>query len=267
MNPLKSTIFIKKALLFLVLLNLSFVAFTQNTDTTKHILNAKGSISTTNNGFSFIPAFSLGKPALIFNFNINSGKRLSFEPEFRFSIKDAKPWSFVFIWRYKLINNPNFQLVAGAHLPAIPFRTVLYEKNGAKYETLANYRFLPFELTPTVTVSKNASIGLFCMYARGFGADATRNTYFVGLRSAISNVKLSNNYSLRFNPQVFYLTLDKTDGYYAALNTTLAKKNFPFSISTMMNRPFKTEITSVSGKKFDWNISLVYAFNKNYVRQ
>jgi hypothetical protein len=264
MNLLKSTIFIKKSFLFLVFLYPFFVAFSQNTDTTKHILNTKGSISITNNGFSFIPAFSLGKPALIFNFNINSGKKLSFEPEFRFSIKDAKPWSFVFIWRYKLINNPNFQLVAGAHLPAIPFRTISYDKNGVKYETLANYRFLPFEISPTVTVSKNTSIGLFCLYARGFGGDATRNTYFVGLRSVVSNVKLSDNYSLKFNPQLFYLALDKADGYYASLSTTLAKKNFPFSISSIMNRPFKT---AIAGKKFDWNISLAYAFNKSYVRQ
>jgi hypothetical protein len=264
MYLLKSKTRIKGSLLLVCFLCLSFRGFSQQNDSTKHILNVKGTTSVTNNGFSFIPAFSLGKPALIFNFNVNSGKKLSFEPEFRFSLLDAKPWSFVFIWRYKLINSPKFQLVAGAHLPAIPFRTITYDKGGVKYETLANYRFLPFELSPTVAMGKNASIGLFCMYARGFGGDATKNTYFVGLRSVVSNINLSKKYSLRFNPQVFYLALDKKDGYYASLNTTLSKKNFPFSVSTMMNRPFKTDI---AGKKFDWNISLIYGFNKSYVRQ
>jgi hypothetical protein len=262
MYPFSKTVF-KKACLFICFLSITYTTFSQQTDSTKHILNVKGSVSATNNGFSFIPSFSLGKPAVIFGFNVNSGKKLSFEPEFRFSLLDVKPWSFIFIWRYKLINDPKFQLVAGAHLPAIPFRTVSYVRNGVTYETLANYRFLPFELSPNFVINKNVSVGLFCLYAYGF-EDAIRHTNFVALRSSISNINLSKNVSLRLNPQLFYLRLDTKEGYYSALNVTLAKKNRPFSLSAMMNKPLKTQI---AGKDFDWNVGLMYNFVKTYVKQ
>jgi hypothetical protein len=242
------------------LTSLTQLSFSQTTDSTRQVINFRSSISVTNNGFSFIPAFSLGKPALIFNFNVNAGKRLSFEPEFRFSLLDAKPWSFIFIWRYKLINQPRFQLTTGAHLPAVPFRTVEYMRDGVKYETLANYRFLPVELYPNWNITKNISLGVFYLYAYGFG-DATRHTNFVSLRANFSNIPLSKSLYLRFNPQLLYLRLDTKDGYYFASNLTLAKRNFPLSISSIINKPLSTRI---AGKDFDWNVSLVYTFDKQF---
>lgn len=261
-----------KAVLIGALLGVASAAFSQTTGDTTTIspapvrqskLNFRMNASVTNNGFSFIPAFSLGKPAAIFNFNVNNGKRFSFEPEFRFSLLDAKPWSFIFIWRYRLINTSAFQLTAGAHLPAVPFRTIEYVRNGVKYETLANYRFLPFELSPNWNIGKNVSIGMFYLYSYGFG-DATRHTNFVSLRANFSNIPLSRSLYLRFNPQVLYLKLDKQDGYYFASNLTLAQRNFPFSISSIINKPLKT---TTAGKNLDWNVSLVYTLDKQFVRQ
>jgi hypothetical protein len=68
---------------------------------------------------------------------------------------------------------------------------------------------------------------------------------------------------MRFNPQVFYLKSGDKDGFYAAANLTLAKKNFPFSLSSMMNKALKTEI---AGKDFNWNLSLGYTFGSSYTR-
>jgi hypothetical protein len=233
-------------------------------DTIRPILNIKGAVSLTNNGFSFIPSFSLGKPATILNLNINGGKRFSFEPEFRFSITDAKPWSFIFIWRYKVINKPKFQLTAGTHLPAIPFRTVKYRNTyDIEHETLASYRFLPFELTPQWNIKKNVNISVFYLHSWGFG-DATRTTNFASLRGNFTHIPLSDKYFLRWSPQFFYLQLDDKDGFYVASNLTLAKKNSPFSLTTMLNKPLKTDI---GGKVFDWNISVNYAFGKSYIAQ
>jgi hypothetical protein len=109
----------------------------QGTDSTSKIVNFRGAASITNNGFSFIPAFSLGKPATVFNFNINGGKRFSFEPEFRFALKDGRPWSFIFIWRYKLINQKRFQATVGSHFPSVPFRVLAYETTLDIKNTLA----------------------------------------------------------------------------------------------------------------------------------
>jgi hypothetical protein len=81
----------KKSITTLILLYfLRNLSYAQTVDSTTQVINFRAATSVTNNGFSFIPAFSLGKPATIFNLNINGGKRLSFEPEFRFPSLDAK---------------------------------------------------------------------------------------------------------------------------------------------------------------------------------
>jgi hypothetical protein len=68
---------------------------------------------------------------------------------------------------------------------------------------------------------------------------------------------------VRFSAQVYYLKMDDNDGYYATSTVTLAKKNFPFSISSILNKAIETNIPL--GKDFTWNLSLVYTFNKSYV--
>jgi hypothetical protein len=249
-------LFIKVFLLFLFC-NVSNYAGAQ-TDSTAKIINFRGAGSITQNGFSFIPAFSLGKPAAIFNFNINGGKRFSFDPEFRFALKDGRPWSFIFIWRYKLISQKRFQVTLGTHFPAVPFRVLAYETTPEVKNTLAVSRVIPFELTPNIIINKNNSISLFCLYAKGVSDDATNHTALISLRT-ISNIQLNKNISLRVNPQLFYLKLDAKDGYYFASNFTLSSKKTPFYLGSTINKPLKTDI---AGKSFDWNISLGYSIDR-----
>lgn len=110
-------------LLGLVVSFFSHPSFSQNSDSTREVINFKSAVSVTNNGFSFIPSFTLGKPATVVDLSVG-GKRFSFEPQFRFNLQDVQPWSFVFIWRYKVINTQRFQVSMGTHLPALAFRTI-----------------------------------------------------------------------------------------------------------------------------------------------
>lgn len=257
-------VFAKNTGLFLIFFLLTLSAQTKSPDSTVQVLHFNGTASITNNGFSFIPSFSLGKPAAIFNFNVNGGKRLSFEPEFRFALEGAKPWSFIFIWRYKLINTDKFKLTIGTHLPAIAFRTVPVVKNGQALDVFQAQRFLPvLELSPNYWISKNTSLGFFYLYGHSLEMDATQNTHFVSFRANFANLKLGEQISLRFTPQVFYLKTDAKDGFYTAANLTLSKKNFPLSISAMINRAIQTDI---AGKSLNWNLSLGYSFGSLYKR-
>ncbi len=233
--------------------------FSQTKDSTSKIINFRGSANITNNGFSFIPAFSLGKPAAIFSFNVNGGKKFSFEPEFRFALKDGRPWSFIFIWRYKVINQEKFQATLGAHYPAVPFRVLAYETNpiGTK-NTLAVSRVIPIEFTPNIVLNKNNSISLFCLYAKGISDDAVNNTAVAMLR-AVSNIPLNKNTNFRINPQLFYLMLDQNEGTYLASNFSLTSKKTPFFLGASFNKALKTEI---GGKPFNWNISLGYSLER-----
>ena len=72
----------KHYFLFFFLVLFSIIGFTQNAinDSSKLKSYFHGNFSVTNNGISFIPSFSLGKPAAIFE--ISTGKkRLSFDPQ------------------------------------------------------------------------------------------------------------------------------------------------------------------------------------------
>lgn len=252
---------VEKIITVLLIIGLGRVCKGQQADSTAQVVNFKATGSITNNGFSFIPAFSLGKPAAIFNLNINGGKRFSFEPEFRFSLQDGRPWSFIFIWRYKIIDQKRFQLTAGTHFPAVPFRVLAYETAPQIKNTLAVSRVIPVELTPTVVVGKRLSVSLFCLYAKGISDDAVNHTSLISLRT-VSVISCGKNLLLRINPQLFYLKLDSKSGFYTAANFTLSSPKSPFFIGSTVNVPLKTDI---AGKPLDWNVSIGYTLDKKLV--
>ena len=81
-------------------------------------------------------------------------------------------------------------------------------------------------------------------------------------RPSISNIPITKNIVARFSPEIYYLKMDDNDGVF--LNTTflISKKNFPVSVSALINKPLKSNIPSEYD--FLWNVGLSYTFNKNY---
>jgi hypothetical protein len=59
--------------------------------------------------------------------------------------------------------------------------------------------------------------------------------------------------------------MDEKDGVYFSASLTLAKRNFPLSVSSIINTPFQTDIPA--NDNFLWNVSLIYFFNKEYVEK
>lgn len=249
----------KSGLLFIVFLLLVHFAFSQNTDSTKVISHFGGAVTVTNNGISFIPTFSLGKPAVIFDLSI--GRRLSFDPQFRFSL-EGKPWSFLFWGRYKLLKTNQFSMNIGSHL-GLPFKTITETINGVTTETIIVKRYLAGELAPNYFLTKDISIGMYYFYSRGIDNGTTRNTNFLTLNTNFSDIRLTKQFYMKFTPQVYYLKMDQQDGFYFTSALTLANRKFPLSISSVINKIIQTNITA--SKNFVWNVSLIYAFNKKYV--
>ncbi len=221
----------------------------------------RSALSVTQNGFSFIPSFSLGKPALILEPSIGN-KRLSFEPQLRFSL-EGKPWSFIFIYKYKLVDRSKFSIQAGGHIPALVFSTQTIIRNGATESAIVSQRFLAAELIPNYNLSKKVSIGMYFLRGHGFDKGGIQDSYYAGLRSTITNLNITKRIFFKFNPQVYYLKTDDNDGVYVTNTLTLAVRNFPLSISNIVNKAIRSNIP---GKDFDWNVSVVYSFDKNYVR-
>jgi hypothetical protein len=252
---------IKGMVIITVLFIKPFLSLSQTAENTPSLSHFNGAISVTNNGISFIPTFTLGKPAAIFD--LSMGKRLSFDPQFRFAL-EGKPWSFLFWWRYKLITGGKFRLNIGAH-PALSFKTLTITNNGVPQEITKATRYVATEIVPNYLVAKDITIGAYYLYSHGIEKDAVGNTNFLTLNASFSHISIPWNFFLRLNPQIYYLRMDKNDGFYYTASLTLAKKDCPISISGMFNKIIKTNITA--SKDFVWNVSLIYSFNNNYVKK
>jgi hypothetical protein len=249
--------------LLLLVFKVTFTTLAQEADSTKKVLHFSGSISANNNGFSLVPTFSLGKPAIQTGFNISGKGRLSFHPQFWYSMLDYKPWSFIFIWRYQLIRKEKFQFLLGTHAPAINFKSATVLENGAVKDVVKARRFYPaVELSPVFQLKKDIFLSMYYLYGRGIEEEVSSNNNFLSLRADFNRIPLGKKYFLRFNPQLYYLRIDDKDGIYTAQSLTLAKDGSPFNFSTIINQSLKSNIAA---KDFDWNVSLNYTFGQHFV--
>lgn len=256
---MKRKICVVATVLFILSLQFSVKSFSQITEKKKEY--RFGTVVTvTNKGISTIPNLTLGKPAALFDLIIG-GDRLSFEPQFRFAL-EGKPWSFLFWWRYKLVESAKMHFTVGVH-PALSFKRTTVTKNGVTTEDMVVRRYLAAELFPNYWFSKKVNVGLYYLYSHGVERDIPQNTNFINLRSTISNIKLTDQYALRFSPQLYYLNIDRKDGLYYNLIVGLNRKNFPISVSAQFNKAFKTNVTT--NNDLLWNISLIYSFNRKFV--
>ena len=57
--------------------------------------------------------------------------------------------------------------------------------------------------------------------------------------------------------------MDDNDGIFLNARLSISKKNFPVSVSALINKPLKSNIPSEYD--FLWNVGLSYTFNKNYI--
>lgn len=213
----------------------------------------------TNNGFSIIPAFSLGKPAVLMDMAMGS-KRLSFEPQFRFAL-EGRPWSFSFIYRYKAIDRAKFQLTFGGFIPGLNFVTRRVQVNGTDQEVSVVRRFLIGEISPKYILTKNTSIAFQYLYVHGFDKDAPQSSNFFSLRGSLTNIRISGTVFMDISPQLYYLVVDSDEGVYTNATITIGIKDLPILISSIVNKAIQSSIVA---RDFDWNISLIFNFNKQY---
>jgi hypothetical protein len=250
-----------KTVLLIAFLSVSYFAFSQAADSTRHIFHLKGAVTVTNKGISLIPTFTLGKPAAIFDLSMGK-KKLFFEPQLRFAL-EGRPWSFIFWWRYKVANTKKFKMNIGAH-PSLVFRNTITVTNGTAVKTIQAHRYLATEVAPNYFISKNTTIGMYYLYSHGLDEGAVSNTHFLTVNSNFSYIGISKAIFARFNPQVYYLKQDSHDGYYVTSTITLAKRNFPLSVQSIFNKTIRSNIPG--SRNFVWNVSMIYSFSNQYVK-
>ncbi|MCL6257917.1 hypothetical protein M3O96_02370 [Aquiflexum sp. TKW24L] len=222
----------------------------------------RGNISVTNNGLSLIPAFSLGRPAAIFELSMG-GERLSFDPELRFAL-DGKPWSFIFWWRYKVVKSDKFTLHVGAH-PAFIFTTTMEpDANGQMVEKTEVQRFFAAEISPTYTISPKTKLSFLYLAGRSLGKVPYALNQFVALGPSFTDISLSEKIFFNARPNVFYLKMNEKDGYFASSSLVIGRKDFPISLGGIVS---KTIVSEIEVDNWIWNISLIYSFNNEFVKR
>ncbi|HVN56955.1 MAG TPA: hypothetical protein VMT63_01535 [Bacteroidales bacterium] len=252
----------RRVFLVSIFINVWNLSFSQKPDSLAVTSHFGGAVTVTNNGISFIPNFTLGKPAAILDLNAGN-RKLTFEPQLRFAM-EGKPWSFIFWWRYKVVNNRKFKLTAGAH-PALSFKNLTYTSNNDTTMTMIASRYLAAEIVPAYYLSDNISLGFYGFYARCLEKKSIRNTEMYAIRANFDKIGLGGKTYLRFAPQAYYLQMDQFDGYYVSASLGLAKGGYPFSVSVIANEPLKSNVPG--GRDFVWNISLIYSFYSEFTRK
>lgn len=233
---------------------LALASVAQSADTTPRHTVVAGAVSVTTKGISLLPALTLGKPAAIFDIAIRDGP-VSFEPQLRFGL-DGKPWTFIFWGRYRPLRGEKLQLTIGAH-PAFTFRTIADSTNGVPSNVITTARYLAVEVSPSYSLTRDLSAGVYYLHTHGLDRYAVQNTNFVSARANFTNAPIAGDYFVQFAPQVYYLIMDEQDGVYVNVVLTLANRRLPLSISTLVNTPIETRIAAP--EDFLWNVTVSYA--------
>jgi hypothetical protein len=230
----------------------------QNDSSKIKIYDFAAAVTLQSKGISTIPNLTLGKPAAIFNLKL--GRKLTFEPEFRFAL-EGKPWAIVFWWRYKPAIGRKFSLDISAN-HSFSFKTITVEMSETSQEMIRTTRYLAGALTPNYQFNKYAGIGMYLFYARGIEEYITRNTYMLSLRPGFSNIPVTRKTVSRIGPEIYYLIMDDSDGVFFNARLLISRENFPLSVSALINTPLKSNIPS--DYDFLWNVGLTYTFSKKY---
>jgi hypothetical protein len=241
-----------KALLILVFLPI--LTFSQNTtDTTKHPIRVSGSIQVTNNGISPVPAFSLGKPAIMTSFTI-SKKNLSFTPQFNYGI-DGRPWSSN-NWLRLQIPHKKLTFRVGINW-SLFFKQQKITENGNTFNIKRVNRYLENELAVFYQLNDKTTIQAIWWHDEGMDIDAVKRGSFYSLSSTISKIPLSKNLKLTLVPHIFYLNNKiPFKGFFVSGIAIFSYKNSPFTISVQDVQPIWVE----SDGKSSWNIGLNWSF-------
>jgi hypothetical protein len=191
------------------------------------------------------------------------GRKLTFEPQFRFSL-EGKPWAMVFWWRYNQSMSNKFSLNFSAN-HSFSFKDIESYPDTistTSSEIIRTTRYLAAAITPNYKFNNYLGVGVYIFYTRGIEKFITQNTYMVALRPSISNIPIFGGIVGRFGPEIYYLKMDKNDGWYLNASFSISKKNCPLSVSALFNKTVQSTIPS----EFDflWNVGLIYSFNNKY---
>jgi hypothetical protein len=221
----------------------------EETSASKRKLNAGATISLNSNGIASIPAFSLGKPAVIASISLVKN-RFSYTPTLAYGL-DLRPW-FIDNWlNYKIIRKPAFELTAGFNISTFGSKYNLPE--GSVWEA---QRYFAFAMTGVYKISSKNLLTLAYWSDNG-QEKGTIKGHFFNLVGERNDMNVGKSILISAAVQIFYINYDgNNDGLFISPKVSSSIKDVPFSIFFQATQAISSNIEPFPG--FRWNIGISY---------
>ncbi|MXW64621.1 MAG: hypothetical protein F4Z69_07325 [Bacteroidetes bacterium SB0668_bin_1] len=141
--------------------------------------------------------------------------------------------------------------------PVLSFITSSVTEDDVQRDAIEARRFIGGQVLSDYSLAKNLNAGMHYLYSRGIEESTFRNMHFIRFTTRLSNIAVLDEWTVTLNSQVYYLRIDEKEGAYFSPSAVLAKRGFPFSLSAMINRAFRTD---VPGDTFLWSASVIYSY-------
>jgi len=243
-----------KRLIFIGLVLISSSLFSQDqSGDAKSALELAGNILLSSNGISPVPAFSLGKPAIMTNLSLKRS-RFSFTNQFNYGI-DGKPWSSNNWFRFQFPAG-KFRFRVGTNWSFYFKESTIVENNQTITIKRVN-RYLENELAVIYQAKENITIQTMWWHDEGLDVDGVKRGDYYSLSMEVSKIRILKNVYLKLAPNIFYLNNKiPFSGLFVSNTASINYKESPFSLSFQVVQPI---VVKPEGN-FSWNVGLGYRF-------
>lgn len=236
--------------ILLLLVFSSFVSFSQEVNADpKRKLQASATVSLNSNGIASIPAFSLGKPAIMASLSLVKN-RFSYDPLLAYGL-DLRPW-FIDNWlHYKLIVRPAFELRTGFNLSAY-----FSEYTPSEEYIWHSERYFSFEMAGMYKFSSVSAVSLLYWNDRGQEPESIQG-HFLDFVWDRTEMNIGKKVQLSLNVQLYYINYNgNNDGIFLSPKISFSVRNIPFSLFWQANQAIVSNITPFP--EFKWNLGVSY---------
>ncbi len=247
----------KRSISLLSLLLVPFLVFAQDAGDTLPIgLQFSGTIKVNTNGIATVPAFSLGKPAVIGILSFNK-KRFGFDQYIAFSA-EGEPWFLESYFNFKLVDSPKFDFNTSA-MWGIGYSHPEVMLDGTLQTIMKAERYVFLIFSSTYKLSEKVSVSGATYHGYGFPELSIRWANFISLVGNIARLKMGKSMYASLFPQLLYINLDyQNDGFFVAGTFGVGHKKWPLFLSTQLSQVFAGNLSPSPG--FKWSIGLSYHF-------
>jgi len=223
----------------------------ERSDTTQNPVDVSGLLSLNLNGIAPVPAFALGKPALIASVSVQKGC-FSYDPQIAYGL-NFKPWIIDNWFHFKLLNTSRFEIRTGLDLSM--FFSDFESPEGIR---LQGQRYIALELSGKYKLNPKSSFELMFWSDNGI-ENGTISGYFLDLVYDISDITMGKHLSLAINVQAFGIDYtDNNDGIFLSPKLTFSTPLLPLILFGQGIVPIASNMEP--HPEFQGNLGIGYTF-------